>query len=61
MIDYVNLLLFSFLDKLGFFLKLIKNSITFVISNIFIFKVNFAIDKNNTQNSRLFFLFIYPL
>ena len=42
----MDLLFLGFLNKLASFSKFAKNSITFVISNIFIFKVNFIIRKN---------------
>ena len=49
MTNYINLLFLSFLNKLGSFLKFAKNSITFLISNTFAFRVNNTINKNATQ------------
>ena len=46
MANYANLLSFSFLNKLDFFSKFIKNGITLIVSNTFKFKVNNIISKN---------------
>ena len=49
MTDYINLLFLSFLNKLEFFSKLTKNSITLALSNIFLFRANYVISKSATQ------------
>ena len=46
---HTDLLSFNFLNKLGFFSKFAKNSIIFVIFNIFIFRTNYVISKEITQ------------
>ena len=73
MVDCANLLFFSLPNKFGSFSKLEKNSITLLLSNNFLFKANWVIDKNVTKffcilltlfykyylKSSLFFLFTY--
>ena len=46
MANCTNLLSVCLSKKLGFFLKFMKNSITVVLSDIFVFKTNNAINKN---------------
>ena len=46
--DCPSLLSLDSLNKLGFFPKLVKNSITFVIFDIFLSRANYAISKNAT-------------
>ena len=46
MTNYTGLLSFDFLNKLGFFLKLVNNDIIFIISNTFVFRANSTICKN---------------
>ena len=48
MADYADLLSFDLLNKLNSFSKLVKNSITLIVFNIFIFKANCTIKKNTT-------------
>ena len=48
MTNNTDLLSFSFLNELGFFPKLTKNNIIFTVSNIFLFRANYAISKNST-------------
>lgn len=42
---HINLLSLNHLSKLSSFPKLVKNNITFVISNIFLFRANYIIGK----------------
>ena len=49
MSDYIKILFLGLLNKLSFFLKLVKNSITYIISNTSIFKVNCIINKIATK------------
>ena len=44
---YADLSSFCLPNKLDSFPKLAKNSTTLIISNIFLFRANYAIDKNN--------------
>ena len=46
--NYADLLAFSFLNKLYFFLKLAKNSVILTVSNIFLLKTNYVIGKSCT-------------
>ena len=69
----IDSLFFSLPNKLNTFVRLVKDSITSMISNIFAFNANWAIDKSTIrlflhywyniestiQDSYLFFLFIY--
>ena len=48
LINYAYLLFFALSNKLGFFPKLGKNNITFIISDILIFRTNYTISKNTT-------------
>ena len=48
MVKYIDLLSLIFLNKLSFFLKLAKNNITLIVSDIFLFKANFTINKSTT-------------
>ena len=44
--DFADLLSFSLSNKLGFFFKFVKNSITLIVSDILAFKINFAISQS---------------
>ena len=55
MVDYIDLSGFGFLNRLGFFPKFIKNYIIFQISNTFVFKANYTINKFTTK---LFYLLL---
>ena len=48
MANSINLLFFDFLNKLVSFPKLAKNSITLIISDIFVFRAIYAISKSAT-------------
>ena len=45
-IDSTNLSFLNLINKLGSFLKFVKNSITPIISHIFIFRANYTISKS---------------
>ena len=49
MTDYVDLLLLKFLNIFSFFSKLMKNNITFIISNTFQFKANSIMNEGLNQ------------
>ena len=48
MTDYTNQFSFGFANKLNIFLKLAKNNINIMVSNTFLFKANYTIDKITT-------------
>ena len=49
MADCINQLSFSLSNKLGFFPKLEKNKVIFVVSDIFSFRANYTINKSTTK------------
>ena len=48
MVYYADLLFLDFLNKFRIFPKFIKNNITIIVSDRYIFKADYIIDNNST-------------
>ena len=48
MTDFTNLLSLGYPNRLNFFQKFAKNGITLIESNIFVFRNNYTISKNDS-------------